>query len=51
VEDADTWARPWTAEIPFKATDDHVLEFACHEANYSMANSLRGARAEEARSR
>jgi hypothetical protein len=44
VDDPETWARPWTAEIPFKATDDRMFEFACHEGNYSMTGILRGAR-------
>jgi len=36
-----------TAAIPFNATAERIHEYACHEANYSMANVLRGARAEE----
>jgi hypothetical protein len=51
VEDPETWATPWTAEIPFKATTAKLFEFACHEANYSMELSLRGARAEEQRAK
>jgi hypothetical protein len=47
VEDADTWVAPWTVSIPFRATDQPPLEYACHEANYSLEFSLRGARAEE----
>jgi hypothetical protein len=47
VEDPKTWVMPWTADIPFKATDERMFEFACHEANYSIANALRGARTEE----
>ena len=47
VEDPRTWVMPWTADIPFKATDERMFEFACHEANYSIANALRGARTEE----
>ncbi len=47
VEDPDTWDRPWTAEIPFVATKDRIFEYACHEANYSLEISLRGARADE----
>jgi len=47
VEDPDTWAVPWTAAIPFKATTQPILEYACHEGNYSMENSLRGHRFEE----
>jgi hypothetical protein len=49
VDDPDTWATAWTAEWPFKATDARLFEVACHEANYSMENFLRGARAEEQR--
>jgi hypothetical protein len=49
VDDPDTWARPWTAEIPFDATESRMFEYACHEGNYSMENVLRGARAEEKR--
>jgi hypothetical protein len=45
VDDPDTC--PWSARIPFRATSDPILEYACHEANYSMTNMLRGARAEE----
>jgi len=48
IEDPDTWTRPWTIEYPFSAVDHPLLEFACHEANYSLENSLRGHRAEEA---
>jgi len=47
VEDPETWARPWTAEVPFTATNQPVFEYACHEGNYSMVNTLRGAKARE----
>jgi hypothetical protein len=30
-------------------TDEPLYEYACHEGNYSMASSLSGARAMEAR--
>jgi hypothetical protein len=49
VDDPDTWARPWSAEIPLTASSDRIYEYACHEGNYSMLNVLRGARAEERR--
>ncbi len=51
VEDPETWARPWTAEFPFKAIDTHIAEYACHEGNRAVENYLRGARAEEKRAR
>jgi hypothetical protein len=47
VEDPNTWAEPWTADIPFNRTAERMFEFACHEANYSLGNSLRGSRTEE----
>jgi hypothetical protein len=49
VEDPDTWATPWTAEWPFKASDSKIYEMACHEGNLAIENFLRGARAEERR--
>jgi hypothetical protein len=47
VDDPETWASSWTAEIPFKTTGDRMFEFACHEANYAMGGILRGARVTE----
>jgi hypothetical protein len=47
VDDPDTWASPWSAQVPFHAVNERMYEYACHEANYSMADVLRGARAEE----
>jgi hypothetical protein len=47
VEDPHTWASAWTGEYTWPRTDDHVYEYACHEANYALGNILRGARARE----
>jgi len=47
MDDPTTFTKPWTARIPMKATDDLIYEYACHEGNYSMTDSLAGARAEE----
>lgn len=44
VEDPQTWVKPWTGEFPWPATGEQVFEYACHEANYSLGNILRGAR-------
>ena len=49
VEDSALYERAWTAESVFRRSDDHVLEFACHEGNYALANILRGARVQELR--
>jgi hypothetical protein len=48
VDDAQTWARPWTILISLpRGTETHLHEYACHEGNYAMRNILSGARAEE----
>jgi hypothetical protein len=47
VEDPSTWDRPWSGEYPWRATHDLIYEYACAEANYSLAGVLRGAREEE----
>ena len=44
VEDPETWDQPWTAETAWSKVDGPILEYACHEGNYSMSNTLRGAR-------
>ena len=49
VEDPDTWAKPWTAEWPFRAVNVALFSVECHEGNYAIENALRGARAEERR--
>jgi hypothetical protein len=47
VDDPQSFARPWSGEIPMKKTDGPLFEYACHETNYSMTNMLSSARAEE----
>ena len=47
MNDPKTWTKPWTAMIPLKAKDELVYEYACHEANDSMLNMLKGHRWEE----
>jgi hypothetical protein len=49
AEDPDTWSTPWTAEIPFKSSNERIFEYACHEGNRSIENYMRGARDEERR--
>jgi hypothetical protein len=44
VADSNTWSEPWSGEYPWPATDQPVYEYACHEANYSLGNVMRGAR-------
>ena len=47
VEDASTWTRPWTAQVPMLKTTAPIYEYACHEGNYGMTGLLSGARAVE----
>ena len=47
VTDPETWAAPWTAQIPMRRNDLTLFEYACHEGNHSMEGILGGARAEE----
>ncbi|HVR28869.1 MAG TPA: hypothetical protein VMS86_04985 [Thermoanaerobaculia bacterium] len=44
VEDPTVWTAPWTGEYVWRASDDRVFEYACHEGNYALGNIMRGAR-------
>ena len=43
VEDSD-YTQPYGGELLWPKTDAKSFEYACHEANYAMGNTLRGAR-------
>jgi hypothetical protein len=47
VDDPQSFARPWSGEIPMKKVDGPLFEYACHEGNLSMENILTIARDEE----
>jgi hypothetical protein len=47
VKDPTVWTRSWSAEVPMTRIDGVVMEYACHEGNYGLANILSGARAED----
>jgi hypothetical protein len=47
VEDPRSFARPWSGELPMKKSDGPLFEYACHEGNYSMENTLGTVRDEE----
>ena len=47
VTDPETWAAPWTVNLPMRRNELSMFEYACHEGNYSMEAMLGGARAEE----
>ena len=48
VDDSSIWTKPWTAAITWKRASGDVLEYACHEGNYSLRGMLSALRAEEA---
>ena len=48
LEDASTWTKPWTVELPFAAASGPIYEYACHEGNYAIEDILAGARKAEA---
>ena len=48
VTDPGTWTEPVKISFPLRRQSDYqLLEYACHEGNYSMANTLSGSRADE----
>jgi len=47
VTDPESFARPWTAQIPMTRTKGFIYEYACHEGNYGMYGILSAARAVE----
>jgi hypothetical protein len=51
VDDPTAYTAAWTAELPLVRTNERLFEYACHEGNYSLELSLRGARAEERRTK
>ena len=47
VEDPGMWTKSWSGELPFAKIQGQLYEYACHEANYALADTLRGARVSE----
>lgn len=47
VEDPETWDESWTAETAWSKVAGPIFEYACHEGNYSLRNTLDGARVAE----
>jgi hypothetical protein len=48
VDDPQTWDKSWTGEMTWPATNQPILEYACHEGNYALGDVMRGARVQEA---
>ena len=51
IDDPASFVRAWTGESVLTRTSGPMFEYACHEANYSMFNVLRGARYSEQQQR
>ena len=51
MDDPATWTQPWTARIFMRPAPGTgvIYEFACHEGNYALEHTLRGARLQEGR--
>lgn len=49
IDNPTAFTRPWKGELTMSRTTDDIYEYACHEANYSLENMLRGYRATERR--
>jgi hypothetical protein len=48
IDDPKTYTRPFTVAFPIVQEPGYQLfEYACHEGNHAMFNSLSGARAQE----
>jgi hypothetical protein len=47
VKDPSLYTGPWLAEYSLYRSDKPLLEFACHEGNYSLPDILAGGRARE----
>jgi len=47
VDDPTAFTKQWTGQYPFRASQDQMFEYACHEGNYGLANVLSAARAAE----
>jgi hypothetical protein len=49
IEDPGTYTAPWKISMPINRDSKYELyEYACHEGNYALPNTLRGARMREA---
>jgi hypothetical protein len=47
IDDPATFTDRITAVVPMIKVAGQIYEYACHEGNYGMVNTLRGARVEE----
>jgi hypothetical protein len=50
IDNPTAFTQPWKGELTMSRSNGNIYEFACHEANYSLTNMLRGFRAAERKS-
>jgi len=47
IDNPTAFTQPWKGELTMSRSSGRLFEYACHEANYSLVNMLRGYRAAE----
>ena len=47
IDDPQTFVRPFTVQLPMRESDGPMYEYACHEGNYALKNTLKGIRFQE----
>ena len=48
IDDPEPFTAPWTVAMPLNRDSTYqIFEYACHEGNYGLENSLRSGRAED----
>ena len=47
VDDPTVWTKPWTVKLGMRPSEGDLIEYACHEGNYSLRNILEVARDED----
>jgi hypothetical protein len=47
VDNPTAFTLPWKGELTMSRSVERIYEYACHEANYSLSNMLRGFRSAE----
>ena len=47
IDDPTAFASPWTVAFPMARSSEQMYEYACHEGNYGLLDTLKGARYEE----
>ena len=49
INDPEQYSQVWKGEMPMRAANGAVYEYACHEGNYGLLGILEGARMQEKR--